>query len=493
MATLVSEMPTPAPVAHPASAGIMTCARLAQGAWSRKPVRERLAVITKARHLIAANCRELAASVRLDTRRNLADTLVAEVLPLAEACRFLEREAVSILRPTKHGRKGRPFWLSGVEAEVHRVPLGVALNIAPSNYPLFLPGVQCVQALAAGNAVLWKPAPAGTPAARAFARILALAGLPNGLLQILDESAEAAVDAIYAGADKVFLTGHENTGRSVMHELAERVTPSVMELSGCDAVFVLPGADLDRVACALAFGMRLNGSATCMAPRRVFATVNDTQELLALLKPMLAKLERVPLHARARGLLDALLQDARKRGGEIALDGRSGDSDEVRPTLVIKTPPDAQILQTDIFAPLLTFCAVRDTDAALEANALCPYALTAAIFGPEEEARKLGDRLRAGTVLINDLIVSTADPRVPFGGRGASGFGATRGREGLLEMTAVKTILTQKKRSLRPYAATNHKHEMFFASYIEAAHAASWSARLKGLRRLLDAAKDVEK
>ncbi len=90
------------------------------------------------------------------------------------------------------------------------------------------------------------------------------------------------VDAIAAGVDKVFLTGSAATGTAVLHQLAPHLTPAVMELSGCDAVFVLPGADLDRTVAALAFGLRLNGSATCMAPRRLFL-VGDHPELLPAL------------------------------------------------------------------------------------------------------------------------------------------------------------------------------------------------------------------
>jgi aldehyde dehydrogenase (NAD+) len=497
MATLAPEMVTPLHRDRVAGSQVisaaeqLSCARIAQSAWGATPLKQRLAVTKEARHLIAASCRELATSVSSQSR-NIADTLVAEVLPLAEACRFLEHEAASILRPVNLGRRGRPFWLSGVEAEVHRVPLGTVLIIAPSNYPLFLPGVQALQALVAGNAVLWKPAAGGATAARTFARILKLAGLPDGVLCILDESVDSGVDAIHAGVDKVFLTGHVDTGRAVMRELAETATPCVMELSGCDAVFVLPGADLERAAHALAFGMRLNGSATCMAPRRVFASQAIADDLIARLLPMLATIEPTIITSRAHNLLDAVLLDAQRRGARILIDGRAGFSDAVTPTVVTNAPRDASILRTDIFAPVLTFVLAPDEEAAMAANARCPYALTAAIFGPEPVARQMAQKLRAGVVLMNDLIVSTADPRVSFGGRGDSGFGVTRGREGLLEMTAVKTILAQKSKSLRAYAATTDKHEPFFASYIEAVHSRSPGARFKGLRSLLAAAKRLK-
>jgi aldehyde dehydrogenase (NAD+) len=146
------------------------------------------------------------------------------------------------------------------------------------------------------------------------------------------------------------------------------------------------------------------------------------------------------------------------------------------------------IAQTDIFAPVLCIFDVPDTDAAIAAHATCPYALTAAVFGPEPEARKLASRLPVGTVLINDLIVATADPRVSFGGRKSSGFGVTRGREGLLEMTTLKTIVVQRSRDQRAYRPSTPAHQPFFAAYIQAVHGGPWRTRWQGLRRLLRAA-----
>ncbi len=468
-------------------------ARTAQLQWSQVPLKQRLQIVRNLRHNIAGACVELAASITAGSpveNRNIADSLVAEVLPLAEACKFLEREAEIILRPQKLGSKGRPVWLRGVQSEVHRVPLGVVLLMAPSNYPLFLPGVQALQALAAGNAVLWKPASGGESAARLFARLLADAGLPEGILQILPSDIESGIEAIHTGVDKIFLTGHVNTGRAVMHQAADALTPSVMELSGCDAVFILPGADLKRVVEALAFGLRLNGSATCMAPRRVFASESTICDVLQGLLPVVDSMAPANISVRAAALLTDVVEDAVRQGAQIVRDGRQGLT--VRPTLVAGVRPEDAIMRTDVFAPLLAFCAVSDNEAALRAHAVCPYALTAAVFGPDKEAIKLAGKIRAGTVLINDLIVSTADPRVSFGGRGESGFGVTRGREGLLEMTAVKIMIRQTSRSLRPYAKTGEKHIAFFRNFIQAIRSRSLVERIAGARRLISSARTLE-
>jgi acyl-CoA reductase-like NAD-dependent aldehyde dehydrogenase len=144
-----------------------------------------------------------------------ADILVAEVMPLLAACRFLERSAAAVLRERFPGRAGRPVWLAGTALRVRRVPMGVVLVVGPANFPLFLPAVQAVQALAAGNAVLVKPAPGWAAPMAALCRGLARAGLPDGLCAVLPESAEAAQTAIRAGVDKVVLTGSAASGRAV--------------------------------------------------------------------------------------------------------------------------------------------------------------------------------------------------------------------------------------------------------------------------------------
>jgi aldehyde dehydrogenase (NAD+) len=156
--------------------------------------------------------------------------------------------------------------------------------------------------------------------------------------------------------------------------------------------------------------------------------------------------------------------------------------------LVSNANAEMRIAQSDVFAPVLSVFAMPDIETAVDANEECPYSLTAAIFGPEKEAQALAAQLPAGTVLVNDLVVSTADPRLSFGGRKASGYGATRGREGLLEMTVLKTVLTQHSHDMRPYQPTTAAHVPLFAAYLQTAHGGGWRARWDGLRKLLQAA-----
>jgi aldehyde dehydrogenase (NAD+) len=298
----------------------------------------------------------------------------------------------------------------------------VVLLIGPSNYPLFLIGIQAVQALVAGNAVIIKPGRDGGPVAGAFAVLANEAGLPAGLLTVLDESVESGIAALQSGVNKVVLTGSVESGRAVLREAARHLIPATVELSGLDAVFVQRGADLDRAANAIAFGAKLNGGETCIAPRRIF------------------------VH-------DSIAETLRARLGDVDI-------------------------------PITP---VRDDHQALELAARSSYALGATVFGEEGAAHQFAARINAGVVVVNDMIVPTADPRVPFGGRGWSGFGTTRGAAGLLEMTTPKAVVIQRGRRLRHLEPMPGNAEEFFIAYLAASHTQTLAARYKGWRRFIKA------
>ena len=452
------------------------------------PLERRLAVLKRARHAMAEMGEAFAAAISPLLQRTPADTLASELLPLLDACKFLEQNAETILRPRTLGTAGRPWWLSGVAAEVRRDPMGHVLVIGPSNFPLFLPGVQVLQALAAGNGVTWKPGTGGRRVADLVAGALREAGLPNGVLAVTDDTVDAGLRALSEGADKVLFTGSLEAGKDVLSQLADTVTPTVMELSGADAVIVLPSADLARVAKAIAFALRLNGSAVCMSPKRLLALGDTMTALRPLLEGELASVGPVALPAHTAAELESLLAEAVSRGARLIGEFRPAAQ---RPILVDAALPTMKLPHASIFAPVLSLFTVSTIPKFPDVYGECPFSLTVAIFGDEVAALETGKDLRAGTMLINDLIVPTADPRVPFGGRGASGFGATRGVEGLLEMTAAKTVLVRRGKSTRHYEPTGPKHAEMFGAMLQASHGRGWSQRLAGWRKLVAAARDL--
>jgi len=373
---------------------------------------------------------------------------------------------------------------------VRREPHGVVLIIGTWNYPLLLPGVQALQALVAGNAVLLKPGCGVRPVAEKLAEALAAAGLPPGLLQVLDERAEAAERAIDLGVDKIVLTGSAATGVKVLERASAKLTPAAMELSGCDAVHVLDSADAERVAQSLTFGLRFNSSATCIAPRRVFVARRLAEQLETRLAELVSRLPPVAVAPQAKRDARAWVEEAMRHGVKIVAPVESEDRSEdaaMQPT-VLRVRDASSMLESDIFAPVLSMIAVDSPDEALEFSHRCPYALGAAVFGAPDSAQQMAERIDAGCVTVNDLIVPTADPRVPFGGRKRSGFGVTRGREGLLEMTRIKTVLRRRGRWLPHLAPPSPRLADMLSSYLQAAHAGSLRDRIGGVWQSVKAA-----
>lgn len=448
----------------------IAAARVAQNQWADDGIARRLKCIAAIRSLIAADPQQLAQSCG---RTDIAETLAGEVLPLADACLFLEKTAAKTLCTQTLSGKGKPQWILGVKVEVRREPYGVVLIVAPSNYPLMLPGIQALQALAAGNAVLIKPAAGCTDPAEAFVDLVHKAGVDEALIRVLPESIPSVAEAVKAGVDKVVLTGSVATGRSVQRLLADELTPSAMELSGCDAVFVTASADVERTIACLAMGLRFNGGRTCIAPRRVFVDrvlLSDFEQRLkheltverpagwvatrqfdSPPQPGSGSTSYSPAAVAAAGLVDSAVAD----GATILVDGicRTSPESKTKPesesepfvdscTVITNAQPQSQLLQTDVFAPVMSIVPYDDIENALTINTQCPYALGATIFSTDEQQiSRIAGFVNAGCVVVNDMIVPTADPRVPFGGRGDSGFGVTRGTAGLLEMTQLKTVI----------------------------------------------------
>jgi aldehyde dehydrogenase (NAD+) len=305
----------------------------------------------------------------------------------------------------------------------------------------------------------------------------------------------------------------------VLHQLADTLTPAVMELSGCDAIYVLPGADLHRVCDLVLFGLRLNGGATCMAPRRIFLPKKSSEVFHRLLSQRLeaeqqqkwstqiaidtynqlwdgvedaihkgAKIFSGPLHRKAV-MKDTSSDDGSKQNASL------GDKSFVECGHLVLTDMDTQmqLCSADIFAPLAMIIPVDDWSDALRADSRCPYALTASVFGPTEDALRIVKFISAGVITINDLIVPTADPQLPFGGRGESGFGVTRGSEGLLEMTCPKVVSVRLGSWLPHTKLPEPSDEALLDGLLQFNHANGWMKKWKGLLQTIKAAMSQQK
>ncbi len=464
--------------------------RRAQAAWSRLAIRERLRPVRALRRLLVTEANQLCDAVARDLGKSVEETLAGDVLPLADACRYLEGEAARVLRPRRVPGRLRPLWLFGQSDTVHRRPRGVVGLIGTWNFPLLLNGVTLVHALTAGNGVVWKPSEVAPASAAALFGLFAKAGFPDGLAQLMEATREGGKELADADVDHVAFTGSSATGATLAAHLGRRLISSTLELSGCDAMFVLADADVPLAARAAWFGATLNRGQTCLAVRRAFVHRSQYPAFAKALQPLAesAAPVRLALPAQVR-LAERLLEEAVAEGARVLTASRSPSEDAAAPAVVLDARPEMSLCREAIFAPVLAVLPFDTLDEALAMDRQCPYGLGASVFTRNyAQGEQVAARLRTGTVAVNEVIVSTAHPATPFGGCGRSGWGVTQGEEGLLEMT-VPQVVSVRGGSYRPHydlgsgKAANQGDLLW--GFLEMGHAPTFGQRCRGFLRLL--------
>jgi acyl-CoA reductase-like NAD-dependent aldehyde dehydrogenase len=464
-------------------------ARDAQREWAERPLNERLRPVKRFRHLIVRECTGLCAAVARDLGKPYEETLAGELLPLAAAAKYLERRARRILRPRRVPLGQTPLWLLGQRDVVYRRPRGVVGIIGTWNYPLFLSGTQMIQALAAGNAVVWKPSEVAPSSADVLYNLVIAAGFPEAIAQRLPATREAGPQLAQADVDHVVFTGSSTTGRRLAETLGQRLVSSTMELSGCDALYVLDDADVGLAARAAWFGANINRGQTCIASRRVVVARALYQPFIDALRPLASATQPQPLALPAQvRQAERLVQEAVAEGARVLESNGEPQTENgsvCRPTVVVDARPDMAICQEASFAPLVSVLRFDDEAELLRIDAACSYGLGVGVFtGAPARAQRLAPRLKAGMVTINDVILPTAHPATPFGGRGESGWGVTQGAEGLVEMT-VPQVVSVRGGKFRPhYGAVVGKPPMSperFRGLLQWSHGETLGRRLAGL------------
>jgi acyl-CoA reductase-like NAD-dependent aldehyde dehydrogenase len=476
--------------AHPLAERVERCRRQ-QETWRQLPIRARVRHVRGFRRLLVTECDRLCAAVVRDVGKTTEETLGGDILPLADACRFLEREAGRLLRPRRVSLRQRPLVLVGQRDTVHRRPRGVIGIIGTWNYPLLLNGVQIVQALTAGNGVLWKPSEVAPASAEALHGLLLRAGFPGDLVQLLDATREAGRELAESEVDHVVFTGSSTTGAALAAILGRRLVSSSLELSGCDAMFVLDDADVALAARAAWFGATVNRGQTCLAVRRAFVQRSLHSAFIETLRPLAAAAtpQRQALESQVQQA-DRLVKDALAEGGRLLDAGCLGSAEDPRlcsPVVVLDAHPEMDLCREASFAPVMAVLPFDTVEDAVRMDRSCPYALAASIFSAKpERAALLAAQLRVGMVAINDVILPTVHPGTPFGGTGQSGWGVTQGAEGLLE-TTVPQVVSVRGGSYRPHydasGGMTPSHGDLLRGLLALGHGTTLRQRMAGLWR----------
>jgi acyl-CoA reductase-like NAD-dependent aldehyde dehydrogenase len=344
-------------------------------------------------------------------------------------------------------------------AYVEYQPMGVVGVIGPWNYPVFTPMGSIGYALAAGNAVVFKPSE-HTPAVGAWLAASWRAAVPDcaDVFQVVTGFGETGAALCRVPVDKLAFTGSAPTGRKVMAACAETLTPVLLELGGKDAMIVDEDADVVAAADGAVWGAMSNAGQTCIGIERVYVAekvydefVAEAQRLASTLRPGSddeASYGPMTMTSQA-DVVRRHLEDAAAHGGR-ALTGGEIDTDGsgaiwVAPTVLVDVPEHSDAVREETFGPTLTVTKVRDAEEGLRLANASVHGLAGSVYsGTSERAMSLARRLRSGMTSINSVLTFASVPALPFGGVGESGFGRIHGEDGLREFTRAKAITRRR-------------------------------------------------
>ncbi|HXQ48819.1 MAG TPA: aldehyde dehydrogenase family protein [Thermoplasmata archaeon] len=338
-------------------------------------------------------------------------------------------------------------------------PLGVTVHIAPWNYPLLLAMRSVAPALAAGNAVVLKPASLTPLTAIALARLTKEAGIPDGILNVVLGNGAEVGEALVQDARcrSVTFTGSGEVGARLAVLAASRLLPTTLELGGKGPVIVLPDADVDRAAKAIGYGIFGNAGQMCWAASRLLVHESLRDPLVEKVRAIAERLklgpgvqegvEMGPLVSReqAEHVL-GYVEDARSSGGRVVAGGSRptdpalGAGNFVCPTVLADVPATSRAAREEIFGPVLCVTSFRDVDEAIRLANDTPYGLLAALWTRDlGSAHSLARRLESGMVVVNEA--PTSFPQTPFAGVKSSGLGFEQGARALEPFTRRKNVL----------------------------------------------------
>ncbi|AJY27388.1 aldehyde dehydrogenase family protein [Burkholderia thailandensis 34] len=415
------------------------------------------------RKMLLDNRDALAAAIDADFgHRAKEEVLMSEI--------WLAKEEID--EALKHGKrwikpKSRAMnkWMRPARAKVMPQPLGVVGIVVPWNYPVLLAAGPLICALAAGNRAIIKMSELTPRTSQLFEELISKTFARDHVAVV---NGDAEISAAFSGLpfDHLLFTGSTNVGRHVMRAAAENLTPVTLELGGKSPVIIGPRARFDAAVDAVITGKTLNAGQTCIAPDYVLVPRGKEAEFVARARARMAKLypnlSTNPdytsiISERHFARLQRLASDAQQAGAQLHPLTDAAPDPALRrlpPVLVTQAPDASQLMQEEIFGPLLPIVPYDTLDDAIAYVNARPRPLALYLFDEDRSSveRVMRDTISGG-VTVNDTLMHIACGTLPFGGVGASGMGAYHGYDGFVTFSKMKPVLTQPRLNTRAMIA----------------------------------------
>ncbi|MEB6606304.1 coniferyl aldehyde dehydrogenase [Aeromonas sanarellii] len=383
-------------------------------------------------------------------QRSGYDSLIADILPCVMQIDYSLRRLKGWMRPE---RRHAGLLLAPARVEVHYQPLGVVGIMVPWNFPVMLSLGPLITALAAGNRAMIKLSEF-TPHSNAVLRTLLETVFDDDEVVVIEGDAGLAAAFSTLPFDHLLFTGSTAVGRMVMAAAAPQLTPLTLELGGKSPCLIAPDMPLALAVERVIFGKSLNAGQICVAPDYVLLPRGQEQAFIEAYQAHFRRLYPKGLDSPDYGsIINAVqyerlttwLDEARQAGAQVhpcATPARDDGAHRLVPHLLTEVPGHCQVMQQEIFGPLLPLVPYDDIDEAIAYVAARPRPLALYLMSLDETLqRRLIRETHAGGMAINESLFQAAADDAPFGGLGPSGMGHYHGREGFLTFSKAKTVL----------------------------------------------------
>lgn len=408
-------------------------------------------------------------ALKTDLNKSAFEAFLTEFGMIFEEIRYAKKHLKSWARPK---RVPTPLTLFGARSQIYKEPYGVTLIISPWNYPLYLTFGPLIGALAAGNCVIIKPSE-HVPTISSVLKEMIEDTFSEEYITVIEGNAATSQALLDEKLDYIFFTGSTQVGKSVMQQAAKHLTPITLELGGKSPCIVDETANIALTAKRIIWGKCLNAGQTCIAPDYLLVHERVKESLIHELKEAIRHLygdhpltnEQLP-HIVTDHHFDRLQQLMTETN--IIVGGASDKSTRaIEPTLLDDITWDSEVMQEEIFGPILPILTYSDLEEATRQVKAQPKPLALYLFSENKAVQKtILESISFGGGCINDVIYHIASPHLPFGGVGESGMGAYHGQASFDLFSHHKSILKQTSRFDLPFRYPTMKNGLKLLRFI---------------------------
>ncbi len=465
--------------------------------WKETPWDKKRQIFKSAKKILLQKSLEIATLITEEHGSPLPESLSMEIWSTAEALDYYAHCTDKNLRPKK--MSSRVVLFLHKSSAFHFAALGPTLVISPWNFPFMLPILDVISAISSGNTVILRPSTTTPLTASKIGDIFMEAGLPNGVLNIVNCKVPQAEKLItHPDIKNILFTGSVSTGKRIMELASQNLTNIVLELGGKDPMIVLKDVDMERAVHGAVWAGFMNCGQSCGAVERLYvdrdiageftSRVVERTRKLRVGDPMKPDVDIGPMTTGSQlSVVKDHIADAEARGARVICGGTSFDPLPgyfIRPAVLTGVDHSMKIMTEETFGPVLPIMTFVDLEEAISLANDSSLGLTASIWTRDKKMAKwMAARLETGTVTVNDHMSSFAEPGAIWGGVKQSGIGRSHGHFGQLDLMNIKYISSdfKKKRKLAWWFPYDRAMASFMNSTLVLFHGDRFGTKLKAL------------